>query len=462
MSLLFVSRRRSWILVPIAWGVVFVVMALTTSAHAQNLTGQQLLQNSVDSPGNYPDVDDAITRFRNRDFAGAKQLLDRAKSAHPELPPSGVLLGQLFLAANQTNLARESLEAVVKDDPSDPEPYLLFGELAFRGRQFTNSGLIYEKAHELAQSFSGSNTKRKANLQLRALSGLAGVAQARDDWQSALRHFEAMNAISPNNAEVEAGMARAQYEMGDKRKAYELYGNIWKANPDATRAEIRMGLLYNKDGNKQQALSLMQNATDRGSDSLRTQLEVANWALEAGELALAKTAVGRALALDGNSIDGNLLAGLTARFERDYATAESAFQKAHLLRPSSFQAIKNLALSLIEQVEESKRVRAMEYAQLLSSSNSDLQQTNGREAGITLGWILFRLGREAEAERAIAQVVRVGGAISPESAYFAARVYQGRGNPNTARQILAPALRQAAAFPSRRDAEDLLNRLPPG
>ena len=462
MNLLIASRRCWWKLVQCALGVVGVTLMLNSSTSAQNITAQQLLQNAVDAPGNYPDVDDAITRFRNRDFAGAKQLLDRARSSHPELPPSGVLLGQLFLAANQANLARETLEGVVKSDPSDPEPFLVFGELAFRGRRFADAGLLYEKANELAQSFSGSNAKRKTNLQLRALSGLAGVAQARADWQTALRHFQAMDALSPNNADVQAGLARSHFELGDESKAYELFGKIWNANREGTRAEVRMGLLYYRAKNKQRAASLFKHATDRGSNSLRTQLEVANWALEANELELAKTAVDRAMKLDPNSVDANLLAGLAARFDRDYPAAETAFEKAHLLRPASFQAVKNLALSLIEQVEESKRVRALEYAQLLSSANSDLQQTNGREAGITLGWILFRLGREVEAERAVAQVVRVGGAISPEGAYYAARIYQGRGQPQTARQILGPALRQTAAFPSRRDAEDLLNRLPPG
>ena len=58
----------------------------------------------------YQDVDEAITRYRNRDYEGALQLLARAKQSHPELPPAEVMLAKLHFSAKQTAVGQAALE----------------------------------------------------------------------------------------------------------------------------------------------------------------------------------------------------------------------------------------------------------------------------------------------------------------------------------------------------------------
>ena len=73
--------------------------------------------------------------------------------------------------------ARGELERTVLADPKDPEPYLVFGDLAFQNRQVTDSSLCFEKANELVQSYA-SNPTRKRDLQIRAHAGLAALQVA--------------------------------------------------------------------------------------------------------------------------------------------------------------------------------------------------------------------------------------------------------------------------------------------
>ena len=103
------------------------------------------------------DVQDAITAFTNAKFGDARELLKAANEKYPQLPPAGVLMAQMLVAANQGAAARAELENMVVEVPNDPEPYLVFGDLAFQQQRFTESHLCFAKAGALVPGYSAQH-----------------------------------------------------------------------------------------------------------------------------------------------------------------------------------------------------------------------------------------------------------------------------------------------------------------
>jgi thioredoxin-like negative regulator of GroEL len=98
------------------------------------------------------------------------------------------------------------------------------------------------------------------------------------------------------------------------------------------------------------------------------------------------------------------------------------------------------------------------YAHLNAQINSNRKARAGREATVTLAWILFRIGHADVAERVLKGVLNAG-AIGSESAYYAALILADRGQREAAQKILASALRSKAQFPGRDEAQRILKQL---
>ena len=82
--------------------------------------------------------------------------------------------------------------------------------------------------------------------------------------------------------------------------------------------------------------------------------------------------------------------------------ARRQFELAHLKAPTNLAAVLQLAVVLAEQSED--RI-ALAYAEIGRRIYSDLSQPSGREAAVTLAWILFRQNRGSEAQRALQQAL---------------------------------------------------------
>ena len=133
---------------------------------------------------NPPEVDDAIKRFQMRDFDGALKLLQEAVKKHSDLPPAQFIMAQLFAAVNQAGGMRVSLEKAVMSNPDDPQAYAALGDIALQEHRITEAALLYGKANELLKAVP-KDTKRKdlVALEPRCISGLAAVAEARENWR---------------------------------------------------------------------------------------------------------------------------------------------------------------------------------------------------------------------------------------------------------------------------------------
>ncbi len=398
------------------------------------------------------EVQDAVVRFRNGDIDGARALLVAACKKHADLPPADVIMAQLFASVGQLDQAIRSLESALKESPNDPEAFVILADLEFRGGRITAAKFLYSQAEQLLKDFKGTARRKKLILQ-RMCSGMAGLAENAEDWPTAQKYLETWLKEDPDNVNALHRLARALFQQNKTDEAMEKLRAAKKANDQVLTPEATMAQFYEAAGQREQAAKMMVAALTAEPKNVQTRLAAAQWAFDTEQYDQAKSQVEIALKLDPDSFQAKMLAGLVAYFMKDYKAAESYFESAHLQSPSNFAALNNWALALAEQDEEAKKRKAFEVAQIGVQAFG-----NVAEAWSTYGWVLYRLGRLNEADQALGRAA-ASGQLSPDTAFYIARVMVDRGQTDRAKELLKQALQTKRPFSKRQEAEALLKGL---
>ena len=211
-----------------------------------------------------------------------------------------------------------------------------------------------------------------------------------------------------------------------------------------------MGSFYLQAGDKTQAEKFMNAAAKKGAEDLATNLALVQWFLQNNQISDAQNHAEAALKIDPESVDAKAARGIVARMQKDFANAKTWLESAHVQSPGNALITNQLALVLLEQKEPSHQKRAMEFAELNQKLNP-----NNAETAATLGWIAYRLGRKADAQRALNAIVQ-SGSLTPESAYYVAFVLNDQGQVANAVKLLETALSNDRPFAYRQEAEALL------
>jgi tetratricopeptide (TPR) repeat protein len=426
-------------------------------ARAQ-VTAQTLIGKAVSDDAQTKEINNAITRFRDRDIDGCRAVLERAKSNNAKLPPPGVMMSMLWLSVNQLQPARGELEDTVVKFPGDPEPYLMLGDLAFQERRITDAAVLFDKATGLTEAYT-DNPKRKRDFEIRCNAGSAAVAEARKQWETAQKHLAKWLELDPDNASAHQRMGIVLFQIGKETEALTAFREAKKLDEKAVQPELALARLYDEARKKDTAKKLIEQAVKAAPQDPAVLLASAQWYLGQNDLETAKATADGALKIDPKSLEGRIVRGAIARVARDYKAAEQFFNEAHVQSPGNFAASNSLALVLIESDEKGSRQRALEMAEAnvaMYRENSP-QQIN---ALTTLAWIYYKMGRREDAERILDQISR-NNALTTDGAYYVARILSDRGEKDRARQILEEVLANEPMFATRPDAVDLLAKLKP-
>ena len=449
----------------IGFATLAVICSFVSAANAQNAFIKQLIGNDVEEIGpQYDGLEDVVSRFLNKDFEGAKQDLDQITAKNPELPPAGVLLGKMFVAAKNSVAARDAIEKAITDAPNDPEAFVIFADTAIQQRRWTDADLLYERAAALVENYN-ANPKRKKNLSIRSINGLAAVAEVRKQWKIAEQRLRELTQIDPENINALTRLGRALFQQGgdakekadNEKAAYNLFHEVYNLDKQRVpRPEINMGRLFEQNG--RDGSRLYEKALERDPDTLATQLAVAQWALDTGRPQIAEKCSQATLQIDPNALQTKQLEGLLALYNRDYEAAEQAYRVANQLAPSNYATINSLAIALVEQSDEAKRRLALNYASMNLRLLNDRTQQAGRDAAVTMAWVMYRLGNIVQAEQTLQQALNAG-PVGHDSAFFAAQILSERGRADAALQLLKPALESKRLFGARKNSEALLVKL---
>jgi tetratricopeptide (TPR) repeat protein len=413
-------------------------------------------------------VQEAFEFFKVRKYKECEQELEKAAKKFPEtLPPAPIVMAQLFAGTQQAGMARGSLERAVKDYPTDPEAYVTLGTIAVQEGRVTEASAMFNKALDLLPNFKTS-AKRKAALEPQTISGLAAVAERREEWAPAQSQLERLLKVLPEKedtatfrAQALLRLARVLFKQQDAvgalknlRAAYDL------DKKNVLTPEAILGSLYQQVDDDRNAGIWMANALRRNPEDPRTRLFIGQWSLETDQFKEAREHAEKAIQLDPKSAEAKNLRGVVALFEKKYSDAAGYFESVHLQSPGNFAASNNLALALCEQEDKTKLQQALEYA-----NNNFQANPKSAEAASTLCWVLYKAGDIDRAERAIQVALQSGqGNMSPDTAYYLAEILSKRDKKEEAKNVLKAILTKGAngkirPFAMRPEAQKLLTQL---
>jgi len=423
-------------------------------AHAQ-MTSELLIGDSVSDVGpKYSDVDEAIKRFGNRDVLGARQFLESAKRKFPNLPPVELMMAKMHFVSGNPAAAQAALEQTVLDNPTDPEPYILLGDQAIAQGRTVEAEALYEKGLQLIGQFQG-NAKRKHNMIIKARNGHALVAERRRKWEPAVADLQVLLQEDPDNATAHFRLGRALFMLKKQKEGYDELVKAQKLDDKLPHPMVSAALLYDQLGQDDEAAKSFQNAVRADRANLKTLVSYAQWLIQSGDPANAEKVLAEARKVDPESVDVLSLSGVAARMSKKMKPAEDYFVDALRLAPSNSGVINQLALLLIDQPDEDKRKRALDFAQI----NATLRPESS-EANITLSWVLYKLGRTHDANEVFKKGVQMGG-LTADSSYLVAQMLVDQGQKEVAKQILERALdnSEGTLFIMRSEAEQLKGTL---
>ena len=437
-------------------GLLAIGVSLAVARHAAaQITTQVLIGDAVSNPATgYSDVDEAIKRFNNRDPLGAQQFLEAALRKSPNLPPVDLLLAKMYILSGDSASGLASLEKTATENPTDPEPYLILGDQAISAGQTIQAEALYEKALGLIDGFKG-NDKRKRSFIIRARTGRSLVAERRKDWDTAVNDLNTLLKVDPDNA---ASHYRLGRDLFLQKKFPEGNAELAKAaqlDKNLPNAGVAAALLYEQLDMRNEAKTAFENAVRANREDVKTLNSYAQWLLSTGEVSKAEQALAAARRVAPEDLDTLVLSGVAARMAKKMKPAEDYFVAALRLSPSNAAVINQLALLLVEQPDEDKRRRALEFARI----NATLQP-NSAESNITLAWVLYQIGNTRDAETALRKGLAARN-MSPDSNYLVAKILSEQNRPDVAKQFLAAALENPGGNLSvlRADAEALKKQL---
>lgn len=442
---------------------------------AAPLATEDVLPTAPEDPTatQYKEVQDAVTKFQAGDLEGTLTLLEQAHEKYEELAPGQVLLAQLFFkamaGANQQRQAqlltfgRGALERAVEQDPQDPDAYLFLGDLAYAQSRIAEAELLFAKARDLTAAMDDSN-KRKSGLYKRCLAGNASVAEARNKLDEAVKLLTEFATLSPDNAVAHYRQGQVLFKKKEARSAFDAFKKAVALRAELGPAGIVMARLF-EQANLQGDAAAKKSADDwikyslkQGEKDPLTHLAVARMFWDRDDVATAKKHAITAQQLDPTSKDLKMLLGLIARYEKDLPAAEALFEEVYKSEPSSFAAANQFVISLVDQQDTNKQGRALVIAE---ANLKDNQNTNSAAtAAATLGWVYYRLGRTADAQKMLQMAMQAGrGNISGDTAYYVSKILIDSNRVDDAKKLLQTTLQGKGPFPYRSDCQQMLAEL---
>jgi tetratricopeptide (TPR) repeat protein len=408
-----------------------------------------------------PNADEQKAReaFLANKLDEALKLLQAAAKANPALGPPKVVVSRWCVETGQGEQARILLEEAAKEDPAHPEVLLTNGSFALREGRVTDTILSCEAALKAVAATPRWDAEARKRYQREAHLGLATAYEMRGDHATAKGHLAALLEADPKNARLRQRLAQANFVLNRPDDAYADLQTAFKDDLTLDPPELTMAALWGGRQDFAKADEWFAKAVAAHANSAKVHRALTGYLLARGRFDTAKSHLAAAQKIEPAARETKNLAGLFARYTKDYATATALFEELVKDYPSDSFATANLALVLAEAGDTNGRRRAVELAE-----NHAKQNPRQPEARAIYAYALLKAGRTADAEKYARSAIGLG-PLSLDGAYFLGRVFADRGSNEEAHRVVKAACDSKDGFVYRKEAEALLaeldKKLPP-
>ena len=371
----------------------------------------------------------------------ALALIREQAAKHPEWPPPPLILARMLLRDGQALPGRRALEQAAVEAPEHPEVYLTFGKLDLADGHLSDAQLNYENAQALLGSGQWDAERVRA-FRREALAGLDAVAETRADWKTAREHLNAWLELEPKNGPVRQRLGGVLFRPRQTRGRVRRVQAGGQGHAVAGAGRDHHGPVVHQRGDITKAQEWFDYAPRARAGQRPGPHRPRGLAPRSRTCAKdASKEADEALKLDPKSTECARLKGFIAWHLRDLAGAETLIEPLHRDTPDDAGSANLLALVLVEQDDPEKRARGLKLAEVNARQNP-----RSHEVQATLGWAQYRSGHLDKAEPTLRAAVQ-GFRMSPDIAYFLARVLADKGHKDDAVKILKSATNCPAPSP---------------
>jgi len=193
----------------------------------------------------------ALIRFRNKDYVGALEALDRTGAALDQHLPSLFLKGAASYASNQFEQAEKALTRYISEAPENARVRTLLGATVLRNNQPA-------RCIELLQPLLGTKDESP---QVLALLGRANMQLGK--YLESSDFFERAARLAPNAAAIQTQLAVSHLAQGSTEKAVGNLETAIELDPESRQASILLTLMRLREGRFDQALKAAEDLAQK-------------------------------------------------------------------------------------------------------------------------------------------------------------------------------------------------------
>jgi tetratricopeptide (TPR) repeat protein/V8-like Glu-specific endopeptidase len=307
----------------------------------------------------------AANQFRQSDYPGAIENLDRAIATRPNYVAAYIARGEANLYLdNSSELVRDA-NLALQYQPNSDEAY------ALRGAGKTGLGDVVGAFADLAKAIAIDPRNPRSYL-------YRGFAELQyDDPKKAIRSINQALRIDPNLGDGYSVRAAAKYLTGDRAGSVTDFNRALQINPDSFLAYAYRGFIAVAVGNKEtgladlaKAVSLSPNNPIGYSLCGQAQMELKNFTAAIGHF-------NRALELKPNYDSAYAYRGLVYISQQNYSKGLADVEKALSINPNNEVAYQGRAVYYLFKKRFDRSLADASQALKINSSSPDSYALQG-------------------------------------------------------------------------------------
>ena len=282
------------------------------------------LQSQAQTEGDFAR---GVAEFRAGNYSSATELLSRAETASPGTTDALLFEAKALVHLSNLPAAEHALQRYVASHPTSSEGLYLLGFVLHRQNRPSESLAIYTRAASIAPPL-GDDLK---------IVGLDYVLLG--DYADAIKWLQSAVERDPHNKDAWYYLGRAFYTRAQRVEARQAFLKVLNLDPQDSRAENNLGLIYETDGEPAAAMEAYRKAIawqeQSPHPSEQPYVNLGNLLMEQGEPRQALESLERAVTLAPNNAFCHMTLGVAYRQNGKLDRAQRELETATKLEPDN-------------------------------------------------------------------------------------------------------------------------------
>jgi putative PEP-CTERM system TPR-repeat lipoprotein len=375
----------------------------------------------------------------DRDWKAAADYVNRARSAAPADPKPGIALVDLYLQQQNYRDAKSIGAELLTLFPKDPGVLDAQARIQRATGDAAGAAATYRRAFEMAP--------KSAMIRGRYLAALL----AAKDFKTARDVLTEALAREPSNVAIKGDLIRVEADIDGIDAGIAKAHEFAAQDPNNPAYDLVVAELYEKAGRAADAIALLEKRQE-AKPAEAVMMRLVQLYMSGGQPAKAEALLQARLEKEPGDLSARIAYASQYLQRQELDRAREEFERVVAQSPTSVVALNNLAWLYQQQGDIAKARSMAERAVALAPRNAAIADT--------LGWIMMAQGDTGTALK----YLKTAGASShnPDIQYHLAVALKKTGQPADAKTLLESILSSGATFPSKADAEKLLQELKKG